>query len=86
MGPNSLQGKWFAETPENARQWGQRLYQDVFHVIQVDIPEDVADQMFRLSALDQIGPARYAEDDVLALINLQNQRISEVPATIAGGP
>jgi hypothetical protein len=80
FGPNSLLGKWFAETPEAARHWGQLLYPGgVFHVIQADVPSDIADQMFRLPLLDQIGPARYAEGDVLASINQQHQGITEVP-------
>lgn len=86
-GPNSLLGKWFAETPEAAQRWGLLLYQGSgFHVVQLDVPVDVTDQMFRLPSLDQIGPARYAEGDVLALVNQQHQGISEVPLTIAGGP
>ncbi|MSQ94723.1 MAG: hypothetical protein EXR98_09230 [Gemmataceae bacterium] len=80
-GPNCLTGKWFAETPETARRWGEFLYQDqasVFHVIQVDVPLEIVDQMFRLSSLDQIGPARYAEGEVLALINQQQMGFAEV--------
>ena len=85
--PNSLQGKWFAEMLEAARRWGESLYPGgLFHVVQFDIPLDVADQMFRLASLDQIGPARYAEDGVLTLINQQHQGITEVPLTITGGP
>jgi hypothetical protein len=79
-GPNSLLGKWFAETPEAARRWGRLLYPDgVFHVIQLDVPQDVADQMFRLPLLDQIGPARYAEGDLLESINQQHQGMAECP-------
>jgi hypothetical protein len=80
----SLEGKWFAETIDACRQWGQQLYQGKFHVIQVDVPTDVADQMFCLSSLDQIGPARYAESEVLALINQNHQGISEVPQSDFG--
>jgi len=25
--PSSLQGKWFAETPEHAAEWGRKLFQ-----------------------------------------------------------
>jgi hypothetical protein len=86
-GPNCLEGEWFAETHQAAQQWGQLLYQgSLFHVVQLDIPLDVADQMFRLPALDQIGPARFAEGDVLASINQLHQGIAEVPLSIVGGP
>jgi hypothetical protein len=79
-GPNSLLGKWFAETPQAARSWGQLLHPgDVFHVVHLNVPQDLADQMFRLPLLDQIGPARYAEGDLLASINQQHQGIAEVP-------
>jgi hypothetical protein len=85
-GPNSLLGKWFAETREAAQRWGELLYPaGVFHVVLVEIPQDVADQMFCLPLLDQIGPARYADGDVLAALNQQHRGISEVPL-ITGGP
>src|SRR5437899_519526 len=70
--PSSLQGKWFAERPEHADAWGRLFYQlggGSFLVMCIDTPTDVADQMFRLPHLDGIGPARYAEDSVLALMN-----------------
>jgi hypothetical protein len=86
-GPNSILGKWFAEEEADGRRWGQLLYLGgVFHVVQLDIPQDVADLMFRLPLLDQIGPARYADGEVLELINRQHQGICEVPLTISGGP
>lgn len=81
-GVNCLMGKWFAESFDAARRWGESLYQDqggVFHVVVVTVPLDIADQMFRLASLDQIGPARYAEGDVLDLVNQQHQGITEVP-------
>jgi hypothetical protein len=83
-----MQGKWFAESAQHAAEWGKRFYQAsvVFHVVQTDVPQDVADQMFFLPALDQIGPARYAEGDVLDLVNQTNLGISEVPLTSTGGP
>jgi hypothetical protein len=86
---NSLGGKWFAETAAAAHRWGELLYsdpKDVSHVVQVDVSNAVADLMFRLSNLDQIGPARYAEADVLTLLNQQHHGIAEVPLTKMGGP
>jgi hypothetical protein len=80
--PSSLEGKWFAETVENASEWGRHLAQlggGSFQIVQVDIPQNVADTMFCLSWLDQIGPARYAEGDVLKLINQTHLGIVEVP-------
>lgn len=35
--------------------------------------------MFRLASLDQIGPARYADVDLLTLINAVHHGIVEVP-------
>ena len=87
--PSSMQGKWFAETSKNAAEWGQRLSHiggGSFHLVQVDISQDVADKMFRLASLDQIGPARYAEGDVLDLINQTHLGIVEIPLTVSGGP
>lgn len=85
----TMLGKWFAETPQAAERWGRLLYHPpgcTFHLIQVDVPVDVADQMFCLPLLDQIGPARYAEGDLLALLNQRHQGIAEVPLTVGGVP
>ena len=77
-GQNSLLGKWFAETPGAAQRWGDLLYQgQFFHLVEVDVPSDVADAMFCLAMLDQIGPARYAEGDVLTALNQRHQGIRE---------
>ena len=80
--PSSLQGKWFAEAATHASAWGVKLYQHhggPFHIVQLDIPQDVADLLFRLPNLDQIGPARYAEGDLLDAVNQTNLGITEVP-------
>src|SRR5262245_50960685 len=85
----SMQGKWFAESAAHASVWGLSLSQfgaGAFHVVQTEVPQAVADQMFRVPLLDQIGPARYAEGDLLDLINQTNLGISEVPLTSGGGP
>jgi len=58
-GPNSLGGKWFAETIEHAREWGQRLGNPV--ILRVDLPTARANQLIRVERLDNIGPARYGE-------------------------
>lgn len=77
---HSLEGKWFAETAAHARKWGELLYGTApFHVIAVDVEDDIADLMFRLPSLDQIGPARYAEADLLTLINGAHRGIIELP-------
>ena len=66
-GPSSLGGKWFAETPEHARLWG-----DILNgvgrstIIEVELPASRAVKLMRIARLDGIGPARYAELDDLA--------------------
>jgi hypothetical protein len=76
---NSLEGKWFAESEAAAVAWAQLLYPvDPFRIIRVDLPNDVADQMFRLPSLDQIGPARYAEGELLELVNQTKHSVAEV--------
>jgi hypothetical protein len=61
-GPPSFQGKWLAETPEDAAEWGRRLYSGgAFHLIEVEVDDVEANGWFRLRNLDQIGPARFAE-------------------------
>ncbi|MBL8263531.1 MAG: RHS repeat-associated core domain-containing protein [Xanthomonadaceae bacterium] len=62
MGPNSLGGKFFAETLEHAKKWGDSMNgPGVSQIIQVKLPKQIADQLMRWERLDGIGPARYAE-------------------------
>ncbi len=85
--PSSLQGKWFAEKPEHAAEWGRKLFQPgLFHLLEVEFPQDLADQMFRIPQLDRIGPARYADDGLLQTINQAKPIITELPLTPAGYP
>src|SRR5262245_53135076 len=87
--PPSNQGKWFAESPADAARWGRRFYQmggPPFHLVEVEMPVDVADQMFRLPNLDGIGPARYADIDQLPGINQSLVGLREVPVTALGPP
>jgi hypothetical protein len=61
-GPNSLGGKFFAESAEHAAQWGERLQgAGNYRIITVDVPTSAAGQFMRWVKLDAIGPARYAE-------------------------
>lgn len=79
--PSSVQGKWFAETPEHAAAWGRSLSQLVggsFLVVCIEMPTVVADQLLRLPKLDGIGPARYADDVLVALVNQNHGSISLV--------
>jgi hypothetical protein len=63
-GANSLSGKWFAETADHARQWGNIMNGDnTSTIIKVQLPRNQADQLMRLERLDGIGPARYGELD-----------------------
>lgn len=75
----ALEGKWFAEEFDQVVIWGNLLYSDgrPFHVVYVDVPQDVADQMFRIAFLDRIGPARYADADLLVQVNQTNLGIVE---------
>jgi len=62
-GPNSMAfGKHFAETAEDAAQWGLKLEgKGAFRVVDVQIPTVQADKFLRWEHIDNIGPARYAE-------------------------
>lgn len=68
-GPNSLGGKWFAESGENASQWGRVLNNGEGSVVKVRVPDSFANQLMRLEKLDGIGPARYAEPHQLDMLN-----------------
>jgi hypothetical protein len=59
---NSLGGKFFAESAEDAAQWGDRLQgPGNYQILRVELPKDAADSLMRWDRLDGIGPARYGE-------------------------
>jgi RHS repeat-associated protein len=66
-GPNSLGGKFFAESVDHAERWGMKLEgTDGFRIIDVRLPTVEANKLMRWNYdLDSIGPARYAELDQL---------------------
>lgn len=81
-GPPSYQGKWFAETFSHARAWGDLLGRsggEPFTVVEVEVPVDVAARMFRLANLDRIGPARFADRELLDLLNQSMRGLKPVP-------
>ena len=77
----SVAGKWFAETPSDAVEWGRRFYQwshIPFFIVRVDVPDFVAEQIYKIPNLDYISPARWAEGDLLDTINSTNNGIIEL--------
>ena len=66
IGPNSLEGKFFAENIKDAQKWGDLLNGfGKSKIIEVKIPQKIADQMIRWERLDGIGSARYGSLDQL---------------------
>lgn len=60
--PGSLAGKFFAERPEHAAAWGDRLEgSGNYRILEVEVSAAAADTFRRWAKLDGIGPARYAE-------------------------
>jgi hypothetical protein len=65
QGPNSLEGKWFADSLEGARAHGDALQgPGKYRIIEVDIPDN-APSLFRQPNLDGRGPARFLDLDDL---------------------
>jgi RHS repeat-associated protein len=65
-GRNSVGGKYFAESVEDAARWGEKLEgKGNFRIIDAQIPTVKANEFMRWERLDNIGPARYAELDQL---------------------
>jgi hypothetical protein len=59
---SSLEGKFFAESPEDAVQWGEMLEgASHYRIVEVDLPISVVNSLLRWEKLDGIGPARYGE-------------------------
>jgi RHS repeat-associated protein len=67
-GANSLEGKFFAESQEDAEAWGSALNNDA-GVVRADVPKSIADTLTRFANLDGIGPARFVEPDQLERFN-----------------
>ena len=60
--PSSLEGKFFAESAEDAAQWGEILEgTGNYRIVEVEFPTRVANSLLRWEKLDGIGPARYGE-------------------------
>jgi hypothetical protein len=78
LGPNST-GKYFAETPEHAQQWGEAINNGEGAVVETTVPRSAADQPFRWEKLDGIGPARFVSPDQLDCFNQVTNGIREVP-------
>ncbi len=65
LGPNSLNGKWFADTLEGAQAHGSALYpRGGFRIIEADVPNS-APSLHQVPNLDGRGPARYLHLDDL---------------------
>ncbi|WP_458574124.1 RHS repeat domain-containing protein [Lonsdalea quercina] len=62
-GNGSMEGKWFAESYKDAVTWGNKMGHggDTFKVVQINMPDDIANRLHADPHLDGIGPARYAE-------------------------
>jgi RHS repeat-associated protein len=61
-GTNSLGGKWFAETKDHAKRWGDLLNGEAKSIIlETKISKTQADSLMKVDRLDNIGPARYGE-------------------------
>lgn len=77
-GGPSMSGKFFAENPEDAAQWGQTLNGGQGAVVGTRVPSSFADQLMRWEKLDGIGPARYVDESQLSEFNRLLSGIWEV--------
>ena len=72
--PHSVQGKWLAETIQDACAWGHWFsgVSGVPHarIIVVEVPDAMIATLFRLARLDDIGPAIFASADQLPLFTI----------------
>ncbi|KMJ45887.1 hypothetical protein AB204_06760 [Xenorhabdus khoisanae] len=61
-GNGSMEGKWFAESYKDAVTWGKRMgHSGNFQVVQIHVPDRVANAAYSVKNLDNIGNARYIE-------------------------
>lgn len=74
----SVEGKYFAETWQDARQWGDLLFgAGQYRVIAVELPDDLCAQFHRWERLDRIGPARYAEIEQLRHVRVSIREVEQ---------
>jgi hypothetical protein len=63
--PSALEGKFFAESAEDAAQWGDMLEgASHYRIVEVALPASVAKSLLRWEKPDGIGPARYGEGSI----------------------
>ena len=58
-----MEGKWFAESLDDAVTWGNKMGHggESFRIVQVTVSDRVFTRMYSNPHLDDIGPARYAQ-------------------------
>lgn len=58
-----MEGKWFAERGPDAAQWGEKLFgSGGYRILQTEVPQNYANNLFSNPFLDGIGPAHYADN------------------------
>ncbi|MGE8391204.1 MAG: RHS repeat-associated core domain-containing protein [Pseudomonas sp.] len=58
----TMEGKWFAESYKDAVTWGKTMgHGGDFRIVQVKVPDKIANAAFSSANLDAIGKARYIE-------------------------
>lgn len=73
----SVEGKYFAETWQDARQWGDLLFgAGQYRVIAVELPDDLCAQFHRWERLDRIGLLVMLKSNSCAMYVYQYERSS----------
>ncbi len=69
----SMEGKWFATTPEHAAMWAKKfLYRtNPYYIVEVRVRQSVLKRMIYRERLDTIGPAYYADPEHLPHIRYE---------------
>ena len=71
-GPNSLGGKFFAESAKDAATWGDLLEgHGNYRIIEVEISAEIVEGLMRWDLLDGIGPACFVDFDQLINVTFQ---------------
>ncbi len=77
-GPGNMEGKWFAHEGEHAERWGEVLNGGDGLTVQTTIPQWLFDRLHHHPGgkLEGIGPASYADTELMRLINLYGNGIN----------
>jgi len=71
-GEGTIEGKFFATTPQDAQAWGQKFYPSGdYRIVEIQVSQTKASTFLYWNRLDGIGPAAYSDVHQLQQVNIR---------------